>query len=151
MKTFIWIKGILTIIFTMFMGMFGGQKKKGVRRFGIPGMASILGFFSKNKKKAWIFILLIPILCMGYGENSFLMSKINSDSLVRIVYGFLLSIPFIFFGIKKWIFTAISLVIAFSVRAGSIMTIGTFDILIEDMCRYGTLGFWIALNTIKGE
>ena len=147
------IKYIFTILSTMMMGMAGGQKNvsKGVRRFGIPGLASVMAFFSKNKKKAWIFFLLIPILCMGYGESSFLMSLVNSDWGVRVLYGFLVSLPFIFFGIKKWLWTAISLVIAFSVRAGSLVTIGTFDFLIEDMLRDGTLGFFIALNTIKGE
>ena len=153
MKILKWIKRIFTVISVTLMGMAGGQKgiTKGVRRFGIPGLATLLGFFSKNKKKAWAFTLLIPILCIGYGENSFLMGIFNSDFIVRIVYGLLISIPFIVFGITKWLFTALSLMIAFSIRAGSLGSIGGFDVLVEDICRYLTLGFWIAYNTIKGD
>ena len=42
------LKYLFTIVSTMFMGMFGGQKKKGVRRFGIPGLGFILNIFSDS-------------------------------------------------------------------------------------------------------
>jgi len=143
------LKYLFTIVSTMFMGMFGGQKKKGVRRFGIPGLGFILNIFSKNKKKAFPFLLLIPILCMGYGTDSFLLDIFKFDWLVRIVYGATLSLPFLFFGFKRWTLTMLTLAIAFSVRAGNLITFGTFDILIEDMVRYGALGFWIAYNSFE--
>lgn len=142
---------IFTMLSTMTAGMLGGQKgvTKGVRRFGIPSLATLLGFFSKNKKKCWVFTLLAPVLCVGYGENSVLMGWFNSDFIVRIVYGGLLSLPFLFFGIRKWVFTALSLMIAYSIRAGSLGVIFGMDILIEDICRYGVLGLWVAYNTMK--
>ena len=136
------IKKIIQIITITFLGMYGGQKNKGARRFGIP-FFSILIKFKELKFKSLAFLLLIPILCLGYGENSFLMQILGDDTLVRLVYGFILSLPFLFFGIKKWLLSAILLPIAFSVRAGSLGNIGNFDILIEDILRYGTLGFVI--------
>ncbi len=151
MKIIKQIKGIFTIISTMLLGMTGGQKSKGARRFGIPGLALTLNIGKKFKLKHLAYFLLIPILCMGYGENSFLMGVFNSDFIVRIVYGFLVSIPFIFFGIKRWFWTAGSLIIAFIIRAGALGSINGFDFLVEDMIRYGVLGFWIAVNTFKGE
>ena len=78
------IKWIITIIGTMFLGMFGGQKEKGARRYGISGLAVIMGKF---KPKHLVFLLLIPILSMGYGENSWLMEVLKSDFLVRIAFG----------------------------------------------------------------
>ena len=142
------LKKIFQVITITFLGMFGGQKKKGARRFGIP-LFSITINLKERKWKNLAFLLLIPILCMGYGENSFLMQIFNNDAIVRIVYGALLSLPFLFFGIKKWLISLISLIIAFSIRAGSLFTIGDFDILIEDIIRYGTLAFLIIFDTRK--
>ena len=136
------IKKIIQIITITFLGMYGGQKKKATRRFGIP----FFSFFIKLKElklKSLAFLLLIPILCMGYGVNSFLMNILNNDTLVRIVYGALLSLPFMFFGIRKWLISLISLVIAFNIRAGCLFTIGDFDLLWEDFVRYSTLGILI--------
>ena len=130
----------------MLLGMFGGQKSKGARRFGIPGLALLMGKFKKNSLP---FILLIPILIMGYGENSILMKWLGNDALVRIAYGIALSLPFLFYGIKRWLFALISLCIAFSIRAGSMGTVWGMDILIEDMIRYGALGVLIAVNLFR--
>ncbi len=131
----------------MFLGMFGGQKNKGARRFGIPGLAVITSFLSgKFKWKHLTFLLLIPILTMGYGENSWLMSVLGNDTLVRIAFGAILSLPFLAFGARRWLCALICLIVAFSVRAGSLSNIGGFDILIEDMVRYGILGILIVFT-----
>lgn len=141
------IKWLITIISTMIMGMFGGQKKKGVRRFGIPGLAVLMSFLSGNFRwKHLAFLLMIPVLVMGYGQNSFLFSIFHSDLLVRIVFAFLLSLSFLFFGLIRWLIASISLIIAFIIRAGSLGNIWGMDILIEDIIRYGVLGINIALN-----
>ena len=150
MKVFEKIKNFFSLLTIMFLGMFGGQKKKGARRFGIP-FFSILIKFKELKFKSLAFLLLIPILCLGYGKNSFLMQILRDDTLVRLVYGFILSLPFLFFGIKKWLLSAILLPIAFSVRAGSLGSIGNFDILIEDIIRYGTLGFIIIYHIVRRD
>lgn len=137
-----WVKGIVTTITVMFSGMFGGQKSKAVRRFGIPtiGMAF-------NWKKGWPLLFLIAPLSIGYGENSWLMDKIGSEFMVRLAYAFLLSLPFLFYGMRRWIFASVALVIAFQIHAGSIGHIEWFgDVLLEDVLRYGTLGVLIAYN-----
>lgn len=140
------IKAFLTAIAIMIAGMFGGQKEKGARRFGIPGIA-ILASLGKNfRLKHLAFLLFIPILICGYGENSFLMGIFHNDTLVRFAYGFMLSIPFIFFGISRWVWALILLVSAFQVRAGSLGQIWGMDILIEDMMRYLTLGILVTAN-----
>ncbi len=142
MKVFEKIKNFFSLLTIIFLGMFGGQKNKGARRFGIP-FFSILIKFKRLKFKSLAFLFLIPILCLGYGKNSFLIQVLGNDTLVRIAYGFILSLPFLFFVFKKWLLSAILLIIAFSVRAGSLGRIGTFDLLWEDILRYGTLGFII--------
>jgi hypothetical protein len=141
------IKAFITFLGTMFLGMFGGQKNKGARRFGIPGLAVLMSWLSGEFKCKYLsFLLLIPILIMGYGENSFLMKILGNDTLVRLVYGAILSLPFLFFGIFRWLIALISLVIAFIIRAGSLGQIWGMDILIEDIIRYGVLGLNIAFN-----
>jgi len=144
------MKWILTIIGIMFAGMFGGQKNKAARRFGISGLAVVMAWFSgKFKWKHLAFLLFAPILIVGYGEHSILYQWIGNDTLIRIVYGAILSLPFIVFGLRRWLFALVSLVIAFSVRAGSFGSIAGFDILIEDIIRYGVLGILIAWNIFK--
>ena len=137
------LKRLITIISTLILGCLGGQGKKSFRRFGIPGLALLMGKFKKNSLP---FILLIPILLIGYGENSLLMTWLKSEVLVRLFYGSLLSLPFLFFGIKRWLFALITLCIAFSIRAGSLGQVWGMDILVEDLLRYGSLGVLIAVN-----
>lgn len=137
-----WIKTIFTTLAVMIMGMFGGQKEKGVRRFGIPSLAVVLDW-----KRGWPFLLLIPVLIMGYGENSILMKWIGVEFLVRIIYAALLSIPFMFFGLWRGLIAMIMLSAAFLIHAGSIGYVFWFgDILVEDMIRYGVLGALISFN-----
>ena len=137
-----WIKAVFTTLSVMFMGMFGGQKEKSVRRFGIPSLAFVMDW-----KRGWPFLLLIPVLVMGYGENSILMKWIGIEFIVRIIYATLLSVPFIFFGLWRFLFAVVLLSIAFLIHAGSIGYISWFgDILIEDIIRYGVLGALISFN-----
>lgn len=136
-------KKILIALWTLWAGMYGGQKNKTVRRYGIPLIALTAGGFSR---RAWPMIFLIPLLMIGYGESSWLMSLLGDDWLVRVVYGVLLSLPFAFYGLKRWLAAVIALVLAFQVQAGSLGQIGGHDILIEDMVRYGVLGVLITFN-----
>lgn len=136
------LKAIITFWAVTLAGMFGGQKQKGVRRFGIAGLAVVMDW-----KRGWPFLFLIPVLVMGYGENSWLMGYISIEWAVRMAYAFLLSIPFIFFGPKRWGFAFLALLIAFQIEAGSAGYVSWFgDILIEDFIRYGTLGALMAFN-----
>ena len=140
------IKVIFTAIGIMIAGMFGGQKEKGARRFGIPGIAILASLGKKFRWKHLAFLLFIPVLCLGYGQDSIFMRFLHCDFLVRIVYGMLLSIPFIFFGLRRWFCALVFLPIAFSIHAGSLGHIGGMDILIEDIIRYGALGVLVAFN-----
>ena len=123
------------------MGMFGGQAIKGIRRFGIPGLATTTAGVKdiKDKKLRWkvyLLSLLSFILAMGYGENSWLMKVFKKDWVVRIVYGCLLSVPFLVMGV--WV-SPLLLAGAWSIRAGG-FKIYKYDWLWEDFIRYSTLG-----------
>lgn len=139
-----WLKSLFTTIGVMLLGMFGGQREKGARRFGIFGLVLTIDSFNK---RTWPLILIVPILALGYGENSFLYEKLNSDLLVRFVYAVLLSLPFLFYGLRRWICACLLLVVAFQVHAGSLGYLSWFgDILVEDILRYGVLGTLISFN-----
>lgn len=146
-----WLKRIGYVIASTFLGMAGGQGKiggKGTRRFGIPGLAltaSLKNFSLKNLS----FLLLIPVLVMGYGQNSWLYQLTGSDTLTRLIYASLLSIPFLFWGLKRWIISFIFLGGAFQIHAGSLGHIGTFDFLVEDLLRYATLSLLISFAIFK--
>lgn len=144
------IKRIFTAISVMILGMAGGQGKiggKATRRYGIPGLAFIGSLGDGFQWRDLAFLLLIPVLVMGYGENSKLMAMFGSDTIVRVVYALLLSIPFFIQSLKRGAVAGILLVIAFQVRAGSLGSVSWFgDFLIEDIVRYGTLGVLVAWN-----
>lgn len=144
----------------MVMWLVGGQIVKGVRRFGIPGLTSlvvvwrILSSKDKSERKYWpaafIFLLLIPILAMGYGVNSWLMKIFKNDLTVRIAYGILVCIPIAVYavvtpGTPMWKMLPIvaAITAAFQVRAGSLFKIGRYDVLIEDIVRSLTAGYSI--------
>lgn len=149
-----WVKAIFTFISGILMYMIGGQGKignvktgKATRRFGIPTFAVIMAWASgKFKWKYLAFLLLIPILVMGYGEKSILMKLLNNEILVQLAYGILLSLPFLFFGLIRWLIAMVSLVIAFATRAGSLGQLFGMDILIEDIVRGGVLLINIVIN-----
>lgn len=133
------IKWLLFPVFVAF-GMIGGQWCKGIRRFGISGLATTVavGEDVKDKKCQWkryTLLLLAFILSIGYGENSVYMKVFKKDWLVRIAYGLTLSIPFLIMGI--WI-APLLLALAWSVRAGG-FKIDKYDWLWEDFVRYSTL------------
>lgn len=138
------IRRILGVIGMVFCGMAGGQGRlpggKAWRRFGLPAIAAFV-------TRRWQFLLLIPILCLGYGVDSQLGAICGHiEWLIRLVYAVLLSLPFLFFGRVRWIIACIALVAAFQVRAGSLWQISWFgDILIEDIVRYGTLASLVVI------
>jgi len=136
---------ILTVIGITALGMIGGQCKKWTRRFVLPSL--MVGYTAckekKNKLKALVYLSLMGILSMGYGENSWLRKLCRgSDIATRIVYGLIVSIPFIFFG--KW-YACIALPIAWSIRAGGFKITATKDFLYEDLIRYSTIGVLVVL------
>ena len=139
----------------MILGMIGGQLEKGARRFGIAGASITAGLvedFRKKKKpkdkaKRLLYLLLIPTLTMGYGEHSWIRNHLGgSEFLTRLVYAVLLSIPFMAFGV--W-WAAILLIPAFQIRAGKLGSVGKFDILIEDIVRYLSLGILISITIYR--
>ena len=136
------------------LGMWGGQRTKGLRRFGIPGLATMfaLGKDIKDKKARWrhyLLSLLSFILAMGYGKNSFYMKVFKKDWLVRVMYGFTLAVPFLIIDYKIGLPAMLLLASAWSIRAGKFKINEKFDFLWEDFIRYTTLGCLIAY-TIGG-
>lgn len=144
---------IFVVIIVTILGMAGGQRIKGLRRFGIPGVASLITSFKllKTKKKVYLkeylLLLLSFLLAMGYGENSWMMKVCKKDWIVRIVYGLAISIPFLFF--KLWV-APLLLCSAWSVRAGGFKISEKYDFLWEDFIRYVTLGTLISMVIIHG-
>jgi len=141
------IKNIFSGIGIIFAGMFGGQKNKAVRRFGIPFIA-IFTSFTDWGWQSLFYLLFIPTLVCGYGVNSWLMGICGIEWVVRFVYAILLSLPFYGFSWKRGLIASFLLIIAFAVRAGSAGQVWGMDILIEDICRYGTLGILVVLNNV---
>lgn len=144
---------LLVPIFIIF-GMWGGQHIKGLRRFGIPGLAVTwaVGKDIKDKKARWrhyLLSLLSFLLAMGYGENSFYMKVFKKDWLVRIMYGLTLAIPFLIIDWRVGVASCILLPSAWSLRLGKFIIYTnkegkTFDWLWDDFARYTTLGCLIA-------
>jgi hypothetical protein len=141
------IKAIISWFSMLIAGMYGGQKNKGTRRFGIPGLALLSSWWAGFSVKDLALLLLIPILCIGYGENSFIYGWTGNDFLTRIIYGFFLSVPFIVYGWWRFVVAAVLLPAAFSIHAGSLGYADWFgDFLVEDIIRYGVLGGLIVFN-----
>jgi len=129
----------------------GGQINKAARRYGIPITAGLAILFVKIKEKRPLkeklaLICLLPaigILSMGYGQDSWLRKVCGgSDTLTRIVYAILLSIPILAvyliagYSLIFWGVGLILLVGAFQVRAGVwFKWLGGKDWLIEDTFR----------------
>jgi hypothetical protein len=145
-----WLKAIFTAISVMLAGMFGGQKSKPVRRFGIPGIATLSSLASGFRFKDLSLLLLIPILSMGYGVDSIIFNLVGgNETLCRLIYATLVGLPFLVYGLKRGLVAIVALIAAFQVRAGSLGYIPWFgDILIEDICRYLILGILIAFNIL---
>lgn len=144
MKTF---KLIMAFVGMVISGMFGGQKNKSARRFGLPLIALGISQEDGFQWRDLTMLLLIPVLAMGYGENSVLMGWLGVDWAVRLVYAVLLSLPFLVYGIKRWGFAVASLIVAFQVHAGSLGHVEWFgDFLMEDIIRYGVLAALVLFN-----
>jgi hypothetical protein len=135
--------------------MTGGQLIKATRRYGVPLLAAAFMYLGQEKKrdkiKGLVLLILIPLLSMGYGQNSKLFSWLKKDWLVRLAYGLLVSIPFWFFG--GW-YASIALPLAYSIRdkwlpLPSFKVYKDYDFLWEDFFRFLTLGVLITL-TIEG-
>lgn len=142
------LAGIAFVLTVIILGLIGGQKQKGARRFGIPGLSFLAASFNGLSWRNLPILLLIPTLVMGYGENSILMRWLHNDTLVRLVYALLLAVPFIFIGLKRFAVAFVILAVAFQIRAGVLFSIGTFQVLIEDIVRYATLGGLIFFNFV---
>lgn len=143
-------KAILAFIGMVFSGLWGGQKNKAVRRFGIPGIALFTGFSFGWSWRYLAFLLFVPVLCLGYGVDSVLGGFLgHTEWLIRAVYASMLSVPFVFWGWRRWAFACVALIVAFQIHAGSIASFNGFDILIEDLIRYSTLGGLILYSIIK--
>jgi hypothetical protein len=100
-----WIKAIIAWFGIVISGMAGGQGKlggKAPRRFGIPAIAIFTGWSFGWSWKYLAFLLLIPLLSMGYGVDSHLGAICGHiEWLIRLVYALLLSLPFFIFGLWR--------------------------------------------------
>lgn len=144
----IWLIGSIFVIIIIAFGMIGGQKEKGVRRFGIPILAFLTALWRGVGWRSCAILLFIPILIMGYGNKSVLMHIFHNDILVRIGYAFLLALPFLVFGLIRFSIALPCLILAFVIKAGSLGSIGGFDFLVEDIIRYGVLAILIFILMI---
>jgi hypothetical protein len=146
------IKAIIAFFAGVFAGMYGGQKNKAVRRFGLPVIATGFAMSIRFRWRYLAFLLFIPVLICGYGEKSILGAIVGyNEVLIRIIYAVFLSIPFYFLGLIRGCIASVALIIAFAIRAGSLWTFGTFDVLIEDICRYGTLMALVIVNVLTDK
>lgn len=134
--------------------MVGGQIEKSVRRYGVPTFAFAYAFISdkenrpKDKIKYIWLLLMIAVLSMGYGENSFIKKYLRYEWATRSMYAFLLSVIFANAGCSFVICFPI-LLAAYNIRAGKLFSIWKFDFLIEDICRSAAI-FTCTFLTVKG-
>lgn len=122
--------------------LIGGQIEKGVRRYAVPALSVLFAYLedkersAKEKIRYFLFILMIAVLSLGYGENSWIRKLCKgNDGETRAIYSSLLVL---IFSIVNWhgiILYFMILSVAFQIRAGSLGKIKNFDILIEDICR----------------
>lgn len=128
----------------MILGMIGGQINKEVRRYGIPFTEFFISIFNKKAglkesfKKSILFLTLIALFSIGYGEHSWLKKQLKYEWLCRFVYASFFSLFFIPFGM--WYAWPI-LVAVRQVRSGG-FKIGKYDFLYEDAAWYLVLGFF---------
>jgi hypothetical protein len=135
---------LITLFYLSFIVLYliGGQYKKQFRRFGAP-LSAILYTLKYDKQRSGKYkakyialALLVFLFSMGYGEDSKIHALCGKrDWLTRIVYGLILSIPFIIINGYLWFCYVVILPAVYSVRAGSLGKIGRYDILVEDIVR----------------
>jgi hypothetical protein len=143
-----WIKAITAWFGMVIAGMYGGQKNKAVRRFGLPAIATGYGLSVRWDWRYFAFLGFIPVLVAGYGVDSALGNWLGHiEWLIRLVYALLLSLPFFVFGLWRGVWASVLLVVAFQVHAGSLGHIAWFgDLLGDDIVRYGVLGALVIFN-----
>lgn len=116
---------------------------KWTRRYGIPLSSAMFLYVHKKKegKEKWRALIigwLLIALSIGYGQNSTLFRILGGkDWLVRIVYGLIISVPFLFWGM--WYASPV-LALAYSFRAGGFKIGDKFDFLFEDFVRFSVIG-----------
>ena len=135
---------IAFVVVITILGLLGGQGWKWARRFGIP----VFTFIASRFRAVPVLLLALP-LSMGYGVSSNLMSWLGNDTLVRLVYAFLISLFFTRKGLRHWFWSAALLIGAFQIHAGSMGHIGSLDILVEDIIRYGIIAILLLEHYIK--
>jgi len=140
----------------MILGMIGGQRIKAVRRYGIPALSATfikIGLKPDKTRKDWVkyhlLVVLMFVLSMGYGEHSWLRSVFKTDWATRFIYACLISLVFIIAPWQLYLVCLLALVVVFQIRAGSLGQIGRYDILVEDILRYYTLGWCVAITYLQ--
>lgn len=124
----------------------GGQFWKPARRYVLSVLMTAYAYFANREEKkrrfALVFLSLIGLLSMGYGEDSHLKRWCGgSETATRLIVAILISLPFVVYSVFNasniWSIPAILAVNIFvwQVRAGSLGKVGKYDILIEDICR----------------
>lgn len=137
---------VLTMLGVTCLYMWGGQHMKIIRRFGVPAFATLMSSMKQTKSdKRWIkyliLALLLPILSLGYGDNSVFKIYLKYDWAVRIAVGLIMGSPFTLIGL--W-WAPVIMAGAFSVRAGGGHLWGK-DFLWEDLARALTLSACIVI------
>jgi len=134
---------ILIVIGITLLGAIAGQKGKWLRRYLIPSvMASYEAFRAKGRSKyrSIVYLPLMGILSLGYGENSKIRKLCKTDFRTRLFYGGLVAIPFLILG--KWL--ALVLPLVWAIRAGG-FKVGSWDWLWEDFFRYLSIGILVII------
>jgi len=148
---------------TMILWLIGGQVAKWARRYCVPTFAILAGLVrylrdpkrNEHASKILVLIPLIGILSMGYGINSRLGKYLKKEWLIRLIYAIMISIPLWIYAfitptvpLLNMVYVTAGLAGAFQIHAGKLGTVGTFDILIEDLVRsfvFGVSLTWLLL------
>lgn len=140
----------LCIPLVIFFGCLGGQLNKLFRPIGIP--LSIMGVYLIKYNHPWFCVLPVLLygfeLTLGYGENSKLMKWFKDDRLVRLIYSSLCCIPLtlcVFLtGNYMALLGTFFILLAFQLEFGSWGKIGKYDVLGDDVVRWGILGVCVS-------
>lgn len=136
---------IVSTLVCGFLGAYGGTEGTSLawRRIGIPAYLSAIGCYLVGIK-ALIFLLMIGIFSLGYGEDSWLRKIYHKDYLVRGFIGLLCG-AVIYAVSRHWWGLLVSVVWAiFGGDAiidneGAIRLMGK-KLLVEDLVVYGITG-----------
>jgi hypothetical protein len=151
------ILDLLFIVSINILWLIGGQCSKAMRRYCLPAICAFKGILEARKgHRRWdipvmVSLLLVGILSMGYGVDSWLKKACGGvEWVTRLVMSLLIvaAITPLMIGHWSWIKLTITLIMsiaAWQVRAGSLAKIGKYDILLEDICRASSLALAIVL------